>query len=255
MRTGEVVLTLDYDGNQYPAGDPRHNDSPYDLNGSQSALVLGNLVLNGGISSTQGIAVWAHQAEPDTRGPFVAYHVPTDGQTNYPTGGYPVNNPMGPPITVMIHETLESQTINDQTVILRPVGGDPISCYLTFPRSDTLTITPKQQLALNTTYEVELVEGGIKDAAGNGMQGYSFTFSTGSSLNGNRAPEISSLTVDSFDIVPGDSVTFTTSASDPEGSPIEYRYDFGDGSEPTAWRSNSSVNHTFSSAGRYTVTV
>ncbi len=67
-----------------------------------------------------------------------------------------------------------------------------------------LTITPKAPLQDNTTYEVFFPAGGIRDAAGNGMQEYGFLFST------------------------GEAIQFTVSATDPEDDALEYRFDFGD---------------------------
>ena len=53
---------------------------------SQFALPIGNLLVTGGVGEHQGMAVWAHQAAPDSRGPSVGFHIPRAGQTNYPAG-------------------------------------------------------------------------------------------------------------------------------------------------------------------------
>ena len=86
---------------------------------SQFALPVGNLVFTGGYphqTTSQGLAVWAHQAEPDRRGPSVGYHIPMAQQTNYPVAA---------PITLLIHETLRTETIvNGDTFIVRPIQQD-----------------------------------------------------------------------------------------------------------------------------------
>ncbi|MGF1448466.1 MAG: Ig-like domain-containing protein [Opitutales bacterium] len=258
MNTGEIVLQLDAqrgnnDGLEFPAGDPRRNPTEYNLNGSQSSLILGNLWLNGGAGNTQGIAIWAHQAEPDTRPPFPAYHIPQDGQTNYPIGGYPLSNPMGPAITVLIHETLESSTINDQTVQVRPVGGAQLDCTLNFSMNDFLTIVPRQPLQPNTTYEVRLA--GIEDAAGNAMEPYVFSFSTGSSVAGNQPPTIESFDADMPVANPNDTLTFTVAATDPEGEALEYKFDYGQGSASSGWQTSASATFAYDSVGRFNATV
>ncbi|MGF1483605.1 MAG: PKD domain-containing protein [Opitutales bacterium] len=257
MRTGEIVLQLDAqrgnnDGIDFPSGDVRRNPTEYNLNGSNSSLILGNLWLNGGGASQQGLAIWAHQSEPDTRPPFPAYHIPQDGQTNYPTGGYPLSNPMGPAITVLIHETLESTTINDSTVIVRPLGGNPLDCTLNFSMNDFLTIVPRSPLQDNTTYEVILE--GIEDAAGNAMERYVFSFSTGSAVGGNQSPVINAFTADASVVNPGDSVNFSVAATDPESEALEYRFEFGDGA-PTPWQSSPTTSHTYNEVGRFSATV
>ena len=54
---------------------------------------------------------------------------------------------------------------------------------LTFRDTDVLTFTPDQDLQDNTTYEVWLPAGGIKDVAGNGIDGFRFVLSTGATID------------------------------------------------------------------------
>ena len=64
--------------------------------------------------------------------------------------------------------------------------------------------------------------GGIKDAAGNGIQAYTFTFSTGGSVGGgNTAPSITSLTANAAPVAPATTVIFATVANDPENDTLE----------------------------------
>ncbi|MEM1179340.1 MAG: Ig-like domain-containing protein [Acidobacteriota bacterium] len=241
MRTLESVLDLD------GANAVRPNDGGVGVNTSQFLLPLGNLLVTGGIGANEGMAIWAHQSSPDTRGPSVGYHRPLAGQASYPVTS---------PITVLIHETLETPTIvNGSTFIVRPLGGSPISGHLTFSFNDILTFTPDQPLAANTTFEVIFPDGGIKDAAGNGIEGYQFTFSTGSSVGGNSAPVMSSFQATPYPAAPGGQVTLTAAAADPEGDSVEYRFDFGDGSPRTAWTSGQQAVHTYGAVGHYQATV
>ncbi|MCB1032827.1 MAG: Ig-like domain-containing protein, partial [Acidobacteria bacterium] len=241
MRTFESVLFLD------GANATRTNDGGVGINTSQFLLPLGNLLVTGGVGDHQGMAVWAHQAAPDTRGPSVGYHIPQAGRTNYP---------LNLPVSLLIHETLETPTIvNGTTFILRPLGGDPVPGQLTFSFDDVLTFAPDQPLLADTTYEVVLPAGGIKDAAGNGIEGYSFSFSTGGSVGGNQAPEVQSFTVSHYPAAPGQQLTFTAAGSDPESLPLEYRFDFGDGSASTAWSSAPTALHAYASTGHFQATV
>ncbi|MGF1448400.1 MAG: fibronectin type III domain-containing protein [Opitutales bacterium] len=245
MDTFEVVLTFDQTGNNRPAGsltDP--------LETSQYMMPLGRFIVSGSYSFTDydGVGVWVHQAEADTRRPYVGYHRPRPGQTNFP---------LGAPISLLIHENLESFTIiNGETVIVRPVGGSPIDCWISFSHDDVLTITPKQDLSPDTTYEVILVDGGIKDAAGNGMEGYSFAFSTGTGLSGgNQAPVINAVSTTALPIAPGGSVTFNVDATDDESDPLEYRYSFGDGTAATEWTTDTTISNTYDAEGHFELKV
>lgn len=237
MRTFESVLFLD------GANTTRPNDGGVGIDTSQFALPLGNLLVTGGVGSLQGMAIWAHQAAPDSRGPSVGFHIPQVGRTNYPVGA---------PISLLIHETLETTTIiNGSTFIVRPLGGSPISGRTVFSFNDILTFTPDQPLAPNTTYEVVLPAGGIKDAAGNGMVGYGFTFSTGATVGGNVAPQVESFSASVYPAAPGQTVTFTAAGSDPDGGAVEYRFDFGDGSPRTSWSNSATTGHGYSERGHY----
>ena len=240
-----LVLELDEVGDNRPPGSVAG-----ELDVSQYTLPLGNLLVSGSYSfdGRDGYGVWCHQAEPDTRGPYVGYHVPRPSQANYPVGA---------PISLVIAETLESYTIiNGETILLRPVGGDPVEAWVSFAHDGILTLTPKQYLAADTTYELVVPPGGIKDASGNGIQGLSFSFSTGSDVNGgNRAPVIDSFTRSPNTTEPGESVAFTADAFDPENDPIEYRFSFGDGTPSTDWGSANAVSHEFTEPGHFDVKV
>ncbi|HSH93868.1 MAG TPA: Ig-like domain-containing protein, partial [Roseimicrobium sp.] len=229
MRTFQSVLTFDTAGTG--------------VDTSQYLLPLGNLLVTGGAAPNQGLAVWAHQAAPDTRGPSVGYHIPRAGQTNYPVGA---------PISLLIHETIESQTITVGTnFIVRPLGGTSIPGIVAFAFDDTLTFTPDAPLLSNTTYEVVIPAGGIRDAAGNGIEGYSFTFSTGGNVQGNRAPQITQFTATPYAVGLGAPVTFNATALDPDGDAIQFRFDFGDGSERTAWAGATNALHAYSAYGHF----
>ncbi len=69
--------------------------------------------------------------------------------------------------------------------------------------------------------------------------------------NGSSPLAFNSLSVPS-PVPTNGSASYTASAS---GSNVRYRWDFGDGSAPTAWSSSPDVLHAFTRAGTFTVTV
>ncbi len=248
MRTFDVVM-------RFPVSDNgQSNDGgPTNVDGSQYMLPLGNLVISGGYGAFgPGAGIWAHQSAPDTRPPFVAYHIPRPDQVNYSTQC---------PLTFSIPETLKNETVvNGSTVRVRPVLaggalGTDVDCWVVFSTGALLTVTPKAPLATNTTFQVTL--SGIEDAAGNAMEPYSFRFSTGSGLSGgNQPPNVTALNVATSPTTPGTTITFTATATDPNaGDTIQYRIDYGDGTPKTAWQANGSFSKAYSQQGHYTVTV
>jgi DNA-binding beta-propeller fold protein YncE/cytochrome c peroxidase len=240
LRTRQSVLYLDGAHRARPGGG-------VGVDTSQFALPLGNLLITGGSGEHQGMAVWAHQAEPDTRGPSVGFHVPTDGQTGYP---------LGAPITLLIHETLEAQTIvPGASLIVRPLGGAAVAGQVTFSFDDVLTFTPDAPLAPNTTYEVLVVAGGIKDAAGNGIDGLRFVFSTGDQISADAAPVIDAFSTAGSPALVNAGIDFTVAAHDPEGLALEFRFDAGDGSARSEWSAQSVYAHAYSDPGHFRATI
>ena len=237
MRTFESVLFLD------GANTVRTSDGGTGIDTSQFLMPLGNLLVTGGVGSNQGMAIWAHQAEPDTRGPSVGYHIPRAGQLNYPVSA---------PISLLIHETLETTTIsNGLTFVVRPLGGSNVTGNLIFAFNDMLTFTPDADLLSDTTYEVVLPAGGIQDAAGNAIDGYSFTFSTGGTNSGNGQAVVTDFAASPYPAVPGSNVFFCATAEDPENDPIEYRFDFGDGTPRTPWSPATNAQYAYTAEGHF----
>ena len=224
---------------------------------SQYARPIGNLVLTGGMGNWQidgdssGLGIWAHQVEPDTRAPYVAYHIPQVDRVNYPVMA---------PISLMIPETLRSETIiPGETLTITEVGGETVEIDYVLSHTGMLTVDPIEYLKENTTYEVRLV--GIQDMLRNEMAEYTFRFSTGATLDGgpvepeNNAPEIEQFTVaPSLTVDTATNVAFSVQASDIDGDALEYRYNFGDSEAGYGpWTTSSSASHTFTAVGTYRV--
>ncbi|MGB0371979.1 MAG: LamG-like jellyroll fold domain-containing protein [Opitutales bacterium] len=221
----------------------------YGAHQGEYMLPLGNLVVCAE-NSEQGIesvaAIYAFQAEPDVLGPTVGYHVPTAGATDQA-----VTSRIG----LMIHETLDTTTLTDQTLKVFKLG-DPensIAGTRTISDKDVVTFTPEQALDYNTTYRV--VAEGIKDIAGNPMERYVFDFTTQQS-DSLWYPTIDSVGIAYVpSIIAGQEITFFTNATPDNGEPLdtlEYRWDFGDGNIQD-WTSNFEATHTYRFPGKYDV--
>jgi YVTN family beta-propeller protein len=209
--------------------------------GDEYLLPLGNMVV---IASLDGVTrVFAHQAAPDTAGPIVTYNNPVDGSV-----GQAVTSRIG----VVIPETLEPSTIHSDSFIVRPTGGAPIAGTLAFTDKDVINFSPTALLLANTTYEVELVAGGISDVSGNSLaEAHTFEFTTGNEHP--NAAVITALDASEHPAPIGTPVTLRGVATDPDEGALRYRWDFGDGSFSDWTLGNDQVEHTYQSSGHYTV--
>ncbi len=208
--------------------------------GDEYLLPLGNLLFI--CDHTGDIQIYAHQAAPDTKGPYVNYHNPADGA---------VNQPLTSRIGVVIPETLNYQTINSSTFIVRPVGGAPISGTLTATDKDIINFTPDTSLLPDTTYNVILPANGIEDVSGNGIETtLAFQFSTGPTIN--QDPVVISITPSLCPVPVGSNVQLTATATNPDLAPFEFNFDFGDGSS-TGWQASNVTGHAYAVEGHYDV--
>jgi hypothetical protein len=236
---------------------------------SQYARPVGNLLITGGYPApspnSDGMGIWVHQSEPDTRAPFVSYHIPQANQTGYPIMA---------PISVHIPETLRSETIITtetpelgaiETVTLVEVGGGPVRIDYILNHTGMLTIDPVEYLSPNTTYELRL-SNGIRDAVGNPMQAYSFRFSTGDAVSNDptpdpvpspdvRVPVINGVSVSPTGVIDvNDVLTVTADASDNSSESIEYLFE-REGAGSASWTTSNMATFQFASTGNYFINV
>lgn len=230
------------------------NEVEAEIETSQYSRPIGNLLLTGGghnfIIEGQGIAsgglgIFAHQAEPDTRPPFVAYHIPQADQTNYP---------LMAPISLMIPETIRTEEIViGENLKVSEVGGDDIPIDYLLSHTGVLTIDPLQDLEPGKTYEVTL--DGIQDAVRNVMDEFSFRFSTGDQVV-TAIPQIRAVNVSPRStVILNESVTVSVAAIDADGDPLEYRFRRSAGEEYSDWSSSNSASFSYDEVGTYQVTI
>lgn len=222
------------------------------LDTSQYLLPVGNLLVTGGLFSggnVQGVGVWVHQAERDERCPEVAYHWPQDGQTDFPVTA---------PLSLMIHETLETSNLALGTTFrVREVGGVDVSGHILYSDLDILSFNPLANFRPGTEYEVILTEDAFTDAVGNPIcdrdpeAGVAYRFRFTTSDGSNPLPTISNFTLDSSSpAVVGAGVRLSFDAAD--NNHLEYRLDYGEGAPRTAWTPAGSTTLGASAVHKYT---
>ncbi|TQV78904.1 PKD domain-containing protein [Exilibacterium tricleocarpae] len=228
---------------------------------SQYSLPMGNLLVTGGYPlqpGTDGMAIWVHQQEADNRAPYVGYHIPRAGQTNYP---------LMAPISFMIPEKLRPQTIvvtetaepgEAQTITITKVGGDPIRLDYIISHTGILTVDPVAYLEPDSTYEVRLTSG-ILDAAGNAMEEYTFRFATGDTIDQEPDPDPpnSPPVIENVAVTPptgvqvGEIVEIRVTASDVQS--MEYQFEVS--GQNADWSPDNSSTFQFDQVGTYAVNV
>lgn len=147
-------------------------------NDDQFTVAIGNLLVlsddqlatvgpNSGKAAGTVIAV--HDTEPDTTPAYVDTIVPKNGAT-----GQSLKTRVG----ISFTDNVELATVDTRSFIVRPVGGEALAGTFSVTMS-VLNFDPAEDLQPNTTYEVVLPAGGVKDYVGNGMaEEFLSTFTT-----------------------------------------------------------------------------
>ncbi|PWU16859.1 MAG: hypothetical protein C5B50_12625 [Verrucomicrobia bacterium] len=135
--------------------------------------LIGNMGITGGNEGANLCALVPLQQAPDTSGPVVQYANPPDGSTSQAVSSR---------IGFVMSDHIDVLSLNTNTWIVRPLGSNAIpGTYST--QLGMINFAPAQPLLNNTTYEVILPVGGIRDVAGNGLaQPFSMRFTTGATI-------------------------------------------------------------------------
>ncbi len=136
---------------------------------------LGNMVVAGGSGSHDRCSVIAMAQQPDTQGPAEQFVSPALNSTSQA-----VTSRIG----FIMSDQIDVTSLTTTSFIVRPIGGSAIAgTYST--QMGMINFSPTQPLLNNTTYEVILPVGGIRDVVGNGLRtAFSMRFSTGPTING-----------------------------------------------------------------------
>src|SRR6185503_1056605 len=119
---------------------------------------LGNLIYIGNDHGT-GSAFFCHQTGKDVTPPGVVQVFPADRTTH---------QPLTSRITISWSDYIDTRTVGPSTIAIRPAGGSALRGVYTYA-FNTLSFGPEQPFAANTTYEIVISAGGVKDVMGNAV--------------------------------------------------------------------------------------
>lgn len=208
------------------------------------ATVLGNVVF-AGQDHGNGSGIVVHQTERDTTGPSVNFVSPRNNA---------VRQDVKSRVGLTFSDAIDFRTMTTATFMVRPVGGSALPGKYSLSNDRIVNFAPDAPLAPNTTYEVVVAAGGVKDVAGNGTPTqFTSRFSTGTAI-GSTALDVCNAGIDTPANV-GANVSFNAALCSPGAGGVTYSWTFGDNTPPTAFSSSSTATHTYLTPGHYTVIV
>jgi hypothetical protein len=143
------------------------------LNDDQFTLAVGPLLIMADdervAGKYAGTVIGVHSPDPDSAPPVVDAVIPKDAAT-----GQSVKSRIG----ISFSDNIELATVNSQTFIVRPMGGEALAGKWGISTT-VLNFDPDEDLQPGTTYEVVLPKGGITDIVGNSIaEEFRATFTT-----------------------------------------------------------------------------
>ncbi|MES2997305.1 MAG: cadherin domain-containing protein [Verrucomicrobiota bacterium] len=175
----------------------------------------------------------------DTTPPVARFVSPTDGA---------VNQHVLSRVGISFSDTIDPQTLSTGNIHVRNVSTGALVAGSFSSMLGIVNFVPDAPLAANTTYEVTLIAGGVTDQCGNAIPSdiRVTAFSTGNILSTYSAKPVAGSPV-----LEGSTTTLTATVTNPGSLPLEFSWDFGDGTPATAWSSSSGASHTWNTRGNF----
>ena len=120
---------------------------------------FGNLIFAGNDHGS-GSGFFVHQTAPDKKAPKVNMVIPKSND---------VNRALTSRIGITLTDNIQFESINKNTFIVRPIGGEALDGKYSYQFS-IANFAPNQPLKPNTTYEIVIPAGGMKDYSGNAIE-------------------------------------------------------------------------------------
>jgi MYXO-CTERM domain-containing protein len=151
-----------------------HGTDPNGVGGDfDFATIFGNLVYLGNDHGS-GAALIPHQMAPDTTAPAVLKVYPNDQD---------VKQPLSTRVTIFFTEDIDLGTVNPTNIIVRKSGGAALDGVFSKSSFNAISFGARAPLEANTTYEVVIPAGGLKDLVGNTLTTAATSrFSTGATI-------------------------------------------------------------------------
>ncbi|GEM_PF-3897884 len=151
-------------------------------NTSRYCYPIGNMLWIGdagrdGMNGTNNESdLFVHQERPDSIPPSVMFVNPSNGQPRQA-----VTSRIG----IAFDEEVDNRTLNSDNITVRAKGSTTAISGVYGHSMGVVNFTPDQPLLANTTYEVVVKAGSVKDWTGNANKDeFGFRFSTGSTVDG-----------------------------------------------------------------------
>jgi DNA-binding beta-propeller fold protein YncE len=184
-----------------------------------------------------------HDAAEDTRPPVPNFYSPPANATN-------VN--LKSRVGMCFTDFIDAASVTTDTFRVRALGQQTSIPGTFSTKEGIVNFVPAANLAADTTYEVFLSAGGIRDYSGNTIPADTvvYRFSTGQTVT-----EYSTTVVTANPALSNSTVNLQLEVINYGGEPIEHSWDFGDGSAPTAYGPTVDIAHTYTSPGNHVATV
>lgn len=200
--------------------------------------VLGHVVVMSD-DDGNGTRLVPHRSEPDATPPRVTMVVPKPG-----AAGEPATTRVG----LTFSDRIDLASVGDTTLLVRPLGGGGALPGKYSEQMGIVNFSPDEPLLPETTYEVIVPAGGIRDAAGNATdEDFVSIFTTGAD-----APVFECAITASSPSLVGETVAFGVGSCS-DARPLTYSWNFGDGSPATPFSPDPGASHAFERSGRFTV--
>lgn len=188
-----------------------------------------------------------HATEPDNLPPSVKYILPENRATNIS-----VNASVGISFTDYIdalsvnHNTI--QVVNNETNEVVIGTYSQMFGYVNF--------MPNEPLSPDTTYEVVLTAGGVKDWSGNSSSSdiIATTFSTGENIDNVETPTFL-INGGINEVLVNEETDFEINLNGESIDEFEFQFEYGDGTDSGPFSKDLNYQHTYTTVGNYVVTL
>ncbi|RYD42995.1 MAG: PKD domain-containing protein, partial [Verrucomicrobiaceae bacterium] len=205
---------------------------------------LGNLIaLCSDHNNDRKIMICVSGQSPDSLPPQPLFTSPADGA---------VNQHVLSRVGISFSDWVDPKSVNGSTLEIRNIATGETVAGSYSAMMGIVNFVPTTALSLNSTYDVVLKAGGVRDQVGNSVPAdvRVSRFSTGSQLTDYK------VSVQQTTPVPvGQQVQLALTVTNAAGLSLEHSWNFGDGSGDTPFSAATTATHQYTDKGNFTVSV